>query len=138
MKLDLLLRVGVKLIFPFILLFAFYVQLHGEYGPGGGFQAGVIAAGAIILLALVFGITRAKEIAPQRVVELGVPAGALLYAGTGIVGMLQGNNFLNYTGFASDYLAAHVWGIIIVEVGVLITVASTMLALFYAFTDRGR
>ncbi len=138
MKLDLLLRVGVKLILPFILLFAFYVQLHGEYGPGGGFQAGVIAAGGIILLALVFGVSRAKEIAPQRLVELGVPAGALLYAGTGVVGMLQGNNFLNYTGFAPDYLDAHVWGIIIVEVGVLITVASTMLALFYAFTDRGR
>ena len=45
MKLDLILRVGVKLLLPFVLLFALYVQFHGELGPGGGFQAGVIIAG---------------------------------------------------------------------------------------------
>ena len=49
MKLDLILRVTTKLILPFMLLFALYVQFHGDYGPGGGFQAGVIAAGMIIL-----------------------------------------------------------------------------------------
>ena len=43
MSLDLILRIGTKLILPFILLFALYVQFHGDYGPGGGFQAGVIA-----------------------------------------------------------------------------------------------
>ena len=42
--------IGTKLILPFILLFALYVQFHGDYGPGGGFQAGVIAAGMVILL----------------------------------------------------------------------------------------
>ena len=49
MKTDLILRIGVKLLLPFILLFALYVQFHGELGPGGGFQAGVIAAGMLIL-----------------------------------------------------------------------------------------
>ena len=44
----LILRVVVKVLIPFILLFALYVQAHGDYGPGGGFQAGVIFASAII------------------------------------------------------------------------------------------
>ena len=36
-----------------MLLFALYVQFHGDYGPGGGFQAGVIVAVGVILHALV-------------------------------------------------------------------------------------
>ena len=37
-------RVVGRLLIPFILLFGLYVQFHGEYGPGGGFQAGAIIA----------------------------------------------------------------------------------------------
>lgn len=48
MSRDLILRVVGKLLLPFVLLFALYVQFHGDFGPGGGFQAGVIAAAAII------------------------------------------------------------------------------------------
>ena len=48
MRGDLVLRVIAKLLIPFILVFALYVQFHGDFGPGGGFQAGVIVAAAII------------------------------------------------------------------------------------------
>ncbi|MEO5696510.1 MAG: MnhB domain-containing protein, partial [Burkholderiaceae bacterium] len=44
MRYDLILRVVAKLLIPFILLFGLYVQFHGDFGPGGGFQAGVILA----------------------------------------------------------------------------------------------
>ena len=44
-----ILRVGAKVLIPFILIFALYVQFHGDYGPGGGFQAGVIFAAAFVL-----------------------------------------------------------------------------------------
>lgn len=138
MKLDLILRVGTKLILPFILLFALYVQFHGDYGPGGGFQAGVIAAGMVFLYAIIFGVKRAKVAVPQEVVEFMVPAGVLLYATTGLVSLLTGNNYLDYTGFAHDFLHAHEWGILIVELGVFITVSGTMIAMFYAFIERGR
>jgi multicomponent Na+:H+ antiporter subunit B len=138
MRLDLILRIGTKLVLPFMLLFALYVQLHGDYGPGGGFQAGVIAAGMIILYALVFGIARAKLIAPQALVERMVPLGVLIFAGTGVLGLLNGSNYLDYSRLLADSKHAHEWGIFWVELGVLITVASTMLAIFYAFVERGR
>lgn len=139
MRLDLILRVGAKLILPFILLFALYVQFHGDYGPGGGFQAGVISAGMIILYAIIFGIRAAKHVAPPGIVEMMVPGGVLIYAGTGLAGMLIGNNFLGFTGFfGKDFLHAHEWGILIVEIGVLVTVSGTMIAMFYAFVGRGR
>ena|SRR5688572_21306504 len=138
MNLDLILRVGTKLILPFILLFALYVQFHGELGPGGGFQAGVIAAAAVILVAITFGLSAAHRIAPQAVVERMIPLGVLIYAGTGVAGLLGGQNFLDYSVLSHDPVHGHELGIFLVEAGVLVTVAGTMTALFYAFAERGR
>ena len=138
MSLDLILRIGTKLILPFILLFALYVQFHGDYGPGGGFQAGVITAGMVILLAITFGLEAAQRIAPQAVVERMVPIGVLIYAGTGIAGLALGKNYLDYSAFPPDPVHGHELGIFLVEAGVLITVSGTMTALFYAFVERGR
>lgn len=138
MKSDLVLRIGVKLILPFILLFALYVQFHGELGPGGGFQAGVITAGMVILFALVFGVKAAKRIAPQALVERMVPLGVLMYAGTGVAGILTGVNYLDYSRLGPDSPHGHEYGIFAVEVGVLVTVSATMTAIFYAFVKRGR
>lgn len=138
MRNDLILRVGTKLVLPFILLFALYVQFHGDYGPGGGFQAGVIAAAMVILYALVFGMQEAKRVAPQALVERLIPVGVLIYAGTGVAGLLMGGQFLEYTHLAHESAHGHERGIFWVEMGVLVTVASTMIAIFYAFVDRGR
>ncbi len=138
MRADLILRVGTKLILPFILLFALYVQFHGDFGPGGGFQAGVISAGSVILIAITFGLESAKRVAPPALVERMVPVGVLIYAGTGVIGLLLGKNFLDYSVLARDAAHGREIGIFLVEVGVLITVASTMIALFYAFVERER
>ena len=138
MSLDLILRIGTKLILPFILLFALYVQFHGDYGPGGGFQAGVITAGMVILLAITFGLDAAQRIAPQALVQRMIPLGVLIYAGTGIVGLLLGKNFLDYSVLARDSAHGHELGIFLVEAGVLVTVSGTMTAVFYAFVERGR
>ena len=87
-------RVVSKLLIPYILLFALYVQFHGDYGPGGGFQAGVIFAAGFALYGLVFGIDAAKRVAPPRVMESLVAVGVLIFAGTGVWTMLRGGNFL--------------------------------------------
>jgi multicomponent Na+:H+ antiporter subunit B len=138
MRFDLILRVGTKLILPFILLFALYVQFHGDYGPGGGFQAGVISAGMVILLAITFGLRTAKLVAPRLLVERMVPLGVLIFGGTGIAGLVMGHNYLDYSVLAHDPVHGHEWGIFLVELGVLITVSGTMTSVFYAFVERGR
>lgn len=138
MRRDIILRIGVKLLIPLMVLFALYVQTHGEYGPGGGFQAGVIIAGAVILYGIIFGLDAAKVVAPRRVVETLIPLGVLIYAGTGVVGMFYGKNFLDYSVLAAHAPTGRVTGIIFVELGVLITVAGSMIGLFYAFSERGR
>ncbi|MDQ8726514.1 Na(+)/H(+) antiporter subunit B [Bradyrhizobium sp. LHD-71] len=138
MSLDLILRIGTKLILPFILLFALYVQFHGDYGPGGGFQAGVITSGVVVLLTITFGLEAAQRMAPQAVVQRMIPLGVLIYAGTGVAGLLLGKNFLDYSVLGHDAVHAHELGIFLVEAGVLVTVAGTMTAIFYAFVERGR
>lgn len=138
MRFDLILRIAAKLLLPFILLFALYVQFHGDYGPGGGFQAGVIAAAMVVLYAMIFGLRAAQAVIPQGFVEVLVPLGALIFVGTGLVAMVLGGNFLHYTVFGHDQAHAQELGILLVEFGVLVTVFGTMVAIFYAFAGRGR
>lgn len=133
-----ILRVVSKLLIPLIALFALYVQFHGDFGPGGGFQAGVIFASAIILYALIFGLDEAKRAVPPSWVRVGMTLGVLIYGGTGVATWVLGGEFLNYTYFApeSTHAAGQHWGIFAVELGVLCTVASAMVAIFYAFGSR--
>lgn len=138
MQLDVIVRVVTKLLLPFILLFALYVQFHGDYGPGGGFQAGVAAAAAVVLYALIFGLPAAMRLVPPIVVEKMIPLGVFIYAGVGVVGMFNGAAFLDYNHLAHDPIHGQEWGVFLVEIGVFVTVSSTMLGIFYAFAGRGR
>jgi multicomponent Na+:H+ antiporter subunit B len=137
MKEKAILRVVTKAFIPFILLFAFYVQFHGDYGPGGGFQAGVIFASGIIVFGLVYGLSAAKQVLPPRVVEIGVSTGLLLFGGVGVASLLMGGNYLDYRVFnAHDPMHGLHLGVLLVEAGVGITVACSMTAIFYWFAGR--
>lgn len=138
MRLDVLFRVATKIFVPFILVFALYVQFHGDYGPGGGFQAGVMIGGAVIMVAIIFGLDAAQRMVPPAAVQMMIPAGMAIFAGTGVVSLFFGRNFLDYSVLAGDAAHGQHIGILLVEFGVLVTVAGTMIAIFYIFLDRGR
>ena len=138
MRHHLVLRVVSKILIPFILLFGLYVQFHGDFGPGGGFQAGVICAAAFILYGLVFGIERARQVAPDGAVEILVATGVLIYAGVGIVTLALGGNYLDYSVLAAEPAKGQHLGILLVEFGVGTTVAAVMVAVFFAFAGRTR
>lgn len=134
----LILRVVAKLIIPLILLFALYVQFHGEYGPGGGFQAGVIFAAGFILYALVFELETAQQVAPSGLLRGLMATGVLIYAGVGIDSLLLGGHFLDYNVLLDDPVQGQHLGIMLIELGVGITVASTLIIIFYLFAGRPR
>ncbi len=139
MRLDTILRVISKLFIPFIFIFGLYVQLHGDFGPGGGFQAGVILAAGVILYAIIYGLSAAQRAVPRRLVEFLVPLGVLIYAGVGVWGLLLGDNYLEYNNLShGNQPHGQERGVFWVEIGVLVTVSSTMVAIFYAFAGRGR
>jgi multicomponent Na+:H+ antiporter subunit B len=131
------LRVVTGMLMPFILLFALYVLFHGDFGPGGGFQAGVIFAAGFVLYGLVFGVDKAQQVLPNRVLWVLVAFGPLLYAGVGVTGMLLGGSFLDYDVLGGDDpQAGQHLGILLVESAIGITVAAVMTSIFLAFANR--
>lgn len=133
MKDYLVLRIVTKLLLPFILLFALYVQFHGDFGPGGGFQAGVIFAAAFILYSLVYGAAAARRILPIGILRTGMAGGVLLYAAVGVISLILGENYLNYSPLAHEAKEGQHLGIFLIELGVGITVASVMMTVFFTF-----
>jgi multicomponent Na+:H+ antiporter subunit B len=137
MKEHLVVRVIVKLLVPFVLLFGLYVQMHGDFGPGGGFQAGVIVATGFIVYALVFGVSSTLRAVPLSVLVALVSFGLILYAGVGFAALIAGGELLNYSAFDPDHPqhGQHL-GIVLIELGVGITVAAVMLTIFITFAER--
>ncbi len=143
MKMFAILRVVTKILLPHIILFALYVQFHGDYGPGGGFQAGVIFAAGMILFSLVFGLSAARRVLSPVAIETMIALGVLIYAGTGLVTIALGGKFLDYEVLNHHLLPGFLphgqhLGIFLVEAGVGITVAAVMIGIFYAFAGRER
>ncbi len=138
MRRHFILRVTTKLLVPFILLFALYVQFHGDFGPGGGFQAGVIFGAGFILYALIYGVENARRVAPEPVVRVLIALGLILYVGVGYAGLFLGGNFLDYFVLAQEPAHGQHLGIFLVELGVGITVSATMVTVFSTFAGRRR
>lgn len=136
MQHHLILRILTKLLLPLILLFALYVQFHGDYGPGGGFQAGVIFAAGFILYGLVFDFSKLQAVVSPHVLVVAAATGVLLYGGVGVAGLLLGGQYLEYNVLAHDPQVGQHYGILLIELGVGITVAAVMLIIYNAFSGR--
>lgn len=134
---HLVVRVVSKMLIPFIIMFALYVQLHGDFGPGGGFQAGVIFASAFVLYALVFGLDAARKVLPDGVLRVCIALGVLIFGGTGVLTLLMGGNFLDYSVLSHDPAHGQHYGIFAIEFGVGLTVAAAMATIFFHFAGRG-
>ena len=136
MRHHIIVHVCTRILVPFILLFALYVQFHGDFGPGGGFQAGVIFGAGCILYGLVFGVDTLMHVAPAAVVRAIAATGVLLYASVGFATLMAGGNYLDYSVLGATPVAGQHLGIMLIELGVGMTVAAVVIILYYAFTNR--
>jgi multicomponent Na+:H+ antiporter subunit B len=136
MRHNVILRVVSKLLIPVILMFALYVQWHGDFGPGGGFQAGTIFGAAFILYALIFDIDTARAIVSPRIIRFGLATGVLLFSLVGVICMFMGGAFLDFSVLASTQLKGQHLGRLLVELGVGITVSSAMVSIFFTFARQ--
>ena len=139
---DMIIKVCSRLIVPFVQLFALYVVAHGHYSPGGGFQGGVIFGAAIILYAIAHDMRRGFRRLNEKFALLVSAAGVLLFVGTGVLAVLLGGNFLDYSSLAgllhTDAVMARSHGILIVEIGVGLAVMAVMVSLYYILASAGR
>ncbi len=129
----------MPMIVPVILVYAVYVLFHGEVSLGGGFQAGALIALAYILYAMVAGIEINSVKITQHFALCFAAGGVLIYALTGFVPMLFGGKFLEYEKLpipASETGALHADGILLIEIGVTICVAATIVTILEAVLER--
>ena len=122
-----------RFLVPFIQIFALYVITHGHYGPGGGFQGGVILAASMMLLRLSLGEDYEHRRFSPWAATCVAAIGILIYAFAGLVPMVFGGRFLDYAylpipGLSPAELRYH--GILIVESGVGMVVWGTLVSLF--------
>jgi len=118
---------------PFIQLFALYVIIHGHYGPGGGFQGGVLLAVSIILQRLYLGTKISyRKFPPKLALAIGA-VGMLIFGLAGIIPMAFGGSFLDYGNLPLFWVQGaelRALGILIVEIGIGLAVFGTLVLIF--------
>lgn len=138
---SIIIEVVCKALVPLIQLFGLYVIVFGHYGPGGGFQGGVILATSVILLRLCLGRERSyQKFPPVLATVLGV-SGLLIFVGAGLVPLLFGGSFLDYAYLPGPDLEAaelRSFGITVVEAGIGLTVMGACILIFDSLVDGGR
>ncbi|HKZ72124.1 MAG TPA: Na(+)/H(+) antiporter subunit B [Nitrospirota bacterium] len=138
MKDNIIVRTISRILIPFIQIYSLYVLAHGDLGPGGGFQGGVIIASSIILYVMVFGIEEGRKRVSEKTCDLLNPSGVLIYAGVGVAALLGGGVYLEYAALPIEpaHLASHL-GIYGIEIGVFITVSAVMMTIFFETARHG-
>jgi len=135
---SIIIKTAFRYAIPFIFLYAIYVLTHGEYSPGGGFQAGGLMAIIVVLSRLVEGDKAQINISGNKAFILA-GVGTFIYALVGWVTMAFGGNFLSYSFLPIDVADKyrHQWGILSIEIGVTICVMATIITIYDAITTKG-
>ena len=130
---SIIIQTVCSLLIPFIQLFALYVIIHGHYGPGGGFQGGVLLAVSVILQRLYLGKTVSYRKFPPRLAVVVAVIGMLIYGLSGIIPLLIGGSFLDYAYLPIPWVSGaelRSLGILIVEIGISLGVFGTLVLIF--------
>ncbi len=122
-----------RILYPFILLFGFYVIINGHNTPGGGFQGGAILATAILTTFL---IDNEKMINVKYLIraEKICFTGILVVASVSI--FTRGNFFTNFVDLSNINLKPIF--LILLNIMIGIKVALGLVAIFSTFIDEGR
>jgi multicomponent Na+:H+ antiporter subunit B len=92
---NVILRTITAVVVPIIALFSIQLFFAGHYYPGGGFIGGLMAAGAIVLLLLVFDIRTVRTMIPINYQWL-IGTGLLFAVGTSASSLLFNSPFLTH------------------------------------------
>ena len=120
-----------KILNIFIIFFGIYVQLRAESAIGGGFQSGLIFACGLIL-----NVIAGNKSLPIWIFKKIAALGVLIYFGVGIFSLLYGGSFLDYNYLSSDHVFGQKLGIFIVEIGVSMTVFSTISMIYLMMAKK--
>lgn len=139
---SLIIKNAIRIIVPIMQLFGLYVLAHGHNSPGGGFQGGVILGASLILISMGYDFKTALGYLSERIMFILAALGVFIYSGIGLVPVLLGRPFLDYSAwnlvfpFVSEVMARY-YGILGVEIGVALTVMSSMFGIYLYLSSHG-
>ncbi len=128
-----------SIMMPLVQLFALYVLFFGQYGPGGGFVAGVMIAASLVLGLLAFGEAGPTGQRAKRLLD-GDGFGLLLFIAVGGLCLIGGGEFLNYSEAPIPGLDApsrRYLGILMTQVGVALDVAVAAVSIVFSLSRSG-
>ena len=130
-------RVFGLLALPSVLLLGLWIVAFGLLTPGGGFQGGVILAGAVLLVFLAGGFRPYKRLTPTPFLDLAEGSGAAAYTLVGVGGLLAGASFLhNFLGLGTPGTLEAGGSVLLLNWATAIEVAGAILLLFAEFLQR--
>jgi multisubunit Na+/H+ antiporter MnhB subunit len=128
---DYVTRVVFRYMLLFVLLYGFYVIMHGHLSPGGGFSGGMIVGLGLLLYILIFGQLW-KPNFRQMIIDL-----AIIFVGIG--GILEVIKFLIPHEHGPVGIPGTLFSVGIMSVanfGISILVTSTILAIYYMISEE--
>ena len=88
-------KVIMPILIPVIIVYAFYVLMHGEVSLGGGFQAGALLAMAFMLYIMFADLGKNKFRITQHFSVCVAACGVFIYFLTGVLCMINGGSAYN-------------------------------------------
>jgi multicomponent Na+:H+ antiporter subunit B len=126
---DALGALGAVLVGP-VLLLGIYIVVHGALTPGGGFQGGVVLAGALLLVYAAGQVAAVHRVRPVALVEVADALGAGAYVLVALAGLVFGvavmDNVLPF-GTSGSLLSGGIVPVLSVAVGVEVTAGVTLI-----------
>ncbi|MGI6226335.1 MAG: MnhB domain-containing protein [Peptococcales bacterium] len=135
---SIVLDTAFRVLVPFTLVYGLYVLIFGEYGPGGGFQAGALLAVGVLLSKMIQGKDALFNISGTKALILA-GIGTFVYALVGFITVFMGGKFLEYERLplpVEELVELHPWGILGIEIGVTLCVMATIITIFSTLTGE--
>jgi len=93
MRMSKIVRTCADLMYPFVVIFGWYVIMHGHLTPGGGFQGGAVVATGAALVIVAYSYQEITSMLKKAVLMVQESTGLLLFIGAGLGGMVLGFPF---------------------------------------------
>lgn len=127
---DYITKVAFRYILLIVLLYAFYILLHGHLSPGGGFAGGMILGVGLLLYLFVFGSESKAKLRGLLVdvATIAIVAGSVVEAVKFLIAKEHGPAGVPGTLFSAGFIG-------IVNFGIGLLVAGTVLSIFYLLME---
>lgn len=127
---DYVTKVVFRYVLLFILMYGFYIVMHGHLSPGGGFAGGMVIGLGVLLYFLIYGLQWRDRL---RYLPLDV---AIVFIGLGSI--VEGIKFIlphkhGPVGAPGELFSVGI--ISVVNLGIGLLVASTILSIFYLMVE---